>query len=736
MTERSRPENWLSSTLGAEQERWFLWVPVALGAGSALYFTANYEPDLTPLAAITAVSMAAYWALRRRSLWVVIAGAIAAFVTGALLAKLRTEFVRAPVLAKVQTQTDVNGWVELVEPRTTRGQRVTVRVHSMLKLPPHHTPERVRVRTLVADATLTPGQFIAFRATLSPPPAPAFPNSYDFGFSAYYMGLGAVGIATGPVRHLANTSPAPPSLKARAVIESVRYRITQRIMAALPGETGAIAAALITGERGGITDDTNSIYRDSGLFHILSISGLHMVIMAGAIFVVARVLFAAIPYLALRYPIKKWAAVVALVGALGYLLISGAAFATVRSYIMITVMFYAVLLDRPAVALRNVALSAMIILVVFPESVLDPGFQMSFAAVTALVAVHEALRARRERRDQIGRGAPPMAAPIREVTAILISTIIASIAVSPFSIYHFHNTQTLALIANVVAIPVCNLIVMPAALAVLLALPFGFEILPLTIMGWGVDIMTWIASKVAVLPGAVARVPAISTTAFALLTTGGLWVLLWSRALRYLGLPVIVAGITLAPNVPRPDVILGRDGGTFAVRSNEGWLTAPETTQGSFEVTRWLEIDGDQPAGKRAIARPAPDKSSAIACDQFGCTAEVRGRRISVLNGAGGLRDACGHSDLIVLRFIAQTACSPLGRAIENDLSASVKNATTQNPLLVDAIQLGEGGVHALYFRGPAIHIERVEDRRAMRPWGSRGDQADDPRRNIQHLSD
>jgi competence protein ComEC len=207
-------------------------------------------------------------------------------------------------------------------------------------------------------------------------------------------------------------------------------------VAALPGETGEIATALITGERGGISDDTNQAYRDSGLFHILSISGLHMVIMAGAVFWLLRLILVAIPGLALRYPVKAWAAAGAIVGALGYLLISGGSVATVRSYVMITIMFAAVMLDRPALALRNVALAALIILMIQPENLFDAGFQMSFAAVVGLISAYEYLRERRrtqprftadERRGPVGHA-------VRFVSEIMTSTIIASLCVAPFAI--------------------------------------------------------------------------------------------------------------------------------------------------------------------------------------------------------------------------------------------------------------------------------------------------------------
>ena len=224
------------------------------------------------------------------------------------------------------------------------------------------------------NSALKPGDAVRVKATLSPPPGPALPGDYDFARAAWFQGLGGRRLCQGGRRGSSRMRRQPPlALRVSAAIARVRQAIGRRVVAALPGETGAIANALITGERGGITETTNQAFRDSGLFHILSISGLHMVIMAGAVFLSIRLLLAAIPSIALRYPIKKWAAAGAMLGALGYLLISGAAFATVRSYIMISIMFLAVLLDRPALALRNVALAALLILLLWPESLFDAG---------------------------------------------------------------------------------------------------------------------------------------------------------------------------------------------------------------------------------------------------------------------------------------------------------------------------------------------------------------------------
>ena len=393
-------------------------------------------------------------------------------------------------------------------------------------------------------------------------------------------------------------------------IERLRHAIGQRITAVLPAQTGAIANALITGERGGISEETNTAFRDFGILHILSISGLHMAIMAGAVFLLVRFALAAVPAIALVYPIKKWAAGAAMLGAFAYLMISGASFATVRSAIMISIMLFAVILDRPALALRNVVLAATLILVLFPESLFDAGFQMSFAAVVGLVSIYETFR-----RGSGGTFVPEGSAA-RIVffffAGIVLSTLVASAAVAPFAAYHFHKSQQYAVIANLIAIPLCNLVVMPAALATLIAMPLGLEALPLWVMGWGVDAMLWTAERVASLPGAVLYVPAIPTLAFLLMIGGGLWLALWQTRWRFFGAALIAGGIALAPMQRLPDLLIGENGALVAVREEDGRLSAVGSAR-SFELARWLENDGDARACRARRRRPRAFPATASA---------------------------------------------------------------------------------------------------------------------------
>lgn len=689
--------------LEAEQDRWFLWLPVMFGAGIALYFALPSEP-LTLVALMPPVAaLALHLAGPRAGLAGVATTALLAVALGIAAAKLRTEWVRAPVLPAASEPgrarpVDVSGYVELIEPRAGKGQRLTLAVTAMAQRTEAQGasawPTRVRITTRTPGDTLKPGDAVRLRAALHPPPGPSLPGDYDFARSAWFQGLGAVGSADGAAIVDRNARPPPLALRLSAEVARVRQAIGDRIVAALPGEAGAIANALITGERGGISEATNQAFRDSGLFHILSISGLHMVIMAGAVFFSIRLALAAIPAIALRHPIKKWAAAGAMAGAFGYLMISGAAFATVRSYVMISIMFLAVLLDRPAIALRNVALAALIILVAWPESLLDAGFQMSFAAVVALVSSYEWLRLR-----NAARGAPAtehgwLGRILMFLGGILTTTLVASVAVAPFGIYHFHNTQQFAMLANLLAIPICNLIVMPAALATLLAMPLGLEAAPLWVMGLGVEAMVWCAHVVARLPGAVGHVPAIPTLAFALIVCGGLWGTLWGARWRLLGLVPIALGLMLAPTAQRPDVLVGRGAALVAVRGADGRLSALAGRGTRFELERWLEHDGD--------ARPPEEagKAAAFSCDRQGCIAVVKGLRLAVARTAAALRDDCALAAILVLPFPRPRRCRPDGAAI-------------------DSYDILARGAHALTVTDGRVHIDTVAEARGDRPWST-----------------
>lgn len=671
-----------------------MFFPVLFGFGVGVYFTLPQEPEV--FAVVVPVVLALVLWRGTTGFFATLAGALLLVCCGLAVAKLRTEMVRAPVLEKRIGPVEVKGYVVLVEPRVSRGQRLTLDVTLIEGLTPERTPRRVRVRVMKALQGLKPGDAVMLKASLAPPAVPALPAGYDFARMAWFSSLGGVGYSMAAPQIDAAAASPPARLRFAAEIERLRHGIGARITAALPGQAGAIANALITGERGGISEDTNDAYRDAGLFHVLSISGLHMVIMGGAVFYFVRLALAAVPVLALRYPIKKWAAVIAAIAALGYLLISGSAFATVRSYIMISVMFLAVLLDRPALAMRNVALAAFLILIVYPESLLDVGFQMSFAAVVALVAAYEYLADRDRsgaaswRRGLIGRA-------LLFFGGIVLSTIVAGIAVAPFAAYHFHTSQQFAVIANLVTIPVCNLIVMPAALLALILMPLGLEWMALFIMGLGIEIMTACAKWVGSLPGAVGHIRAMPVAAFLAMVSGGLWLALWRPRLRLLGVPVIAIGLVMVPLLPRADLLVGRDGALVALRHDEtGALTALARRNSNFELQRWLEHDGD-PRKARAATFDA-EAATPLRCDGIGCGSQVKARTVAVPRHPAALRDDCERADILLLDIPRPKGCDRPGT-------------------VVDFYALRRFGTHALYIEDDGVRIETVAQYRGDRPW-------------------
>lgn len=692
-------EGWLAAVVRAldrEQDRWFLWVPVMLGCGIAAYLHLPREPLVAVTGSLLAMSLLLRVAGGGGTLAALTTAAVLAASLGFAFAQARTHLVSAPVLPSGIRPLQVTGWVELAEPRQGRGQRIILRVHAIDGLRQDQLPRRVRISTRGADLALHAGDGVAVTARLSPPSAPAEPGAYDPRRLAYFQGIGGFGFATAPLQRVEIGVGAPADVRLRATFNRLRERIGARITSVLPGETGSIAVALITGERGGITEATNSAYRDSGLIHVLSISGLHMTIMAGAMFFVVRLLLSLVPPIALRFNIKKWAAVAGGAGALGYLLISGAALPTIRSFVMIVFMFLAILMDRPALALRNVALAALVILAFQPESVVDVSFQMSFAAVVALIAGYEAWR---DSRARVGEAAPPvpLAYPLAFLAGIVASTLIASAAVAPFGIYHFHQSQQYAVLANLIAIPICNIVIMPAALAVLVAMPAGLDAWPLALMGIGIDAMTWCAYAVAALPGAVIRIAAIPTAAFALLVLGGLWLLLWRTTLRLAGLIAILAGIALAPFGTRPDVLIAEDGRLVAVRGADGRRTAAPGGGNAYTLARWVERDGDTPAAS-GRGTGATQSASPFACDGWGCIVWVKGRLVALSRQPAALADDCRAADVLVIQGARLPHCKAGAAVIGSDT-------------------LREHGAHAISFSSAGMVVETVRRPGDERPW-------------------
>jgi competence protein ComEC len=614
---------------------------------------------------------------------------VAAAPFGFFAAKLRAESVDAPIIRRDIGPLWIQGRIESVAEQGN-GRARLVLMPARMGRSAEDLPRRLRVSMPAAKvpAAMTPGSWYSVLAMVKPPPEPALPHGYDFARWAYFSGIGGVGFVLGTPKAIAPVAEESLWQGFMARVQRLRLSMTARIRAALPGPEGSIAAALITGERGPITDVDAAAYRDSGLQHVLSISGLHMALAGLGIFWALRALLALWPAVALTQPIKKWAAVAALISSTFYLLLSGASAPPVRAYIMLACMLIAVIVDRPALSMRAVAMAALIIVAVEPESVVEPGFQMSFAAIIGLIALAE-WSAKRPYRE-----APPhwfgriLRAGWKYVAGLVGASVVAGLATTPFAIFHFNRAVGYSLLSNLLALPVVGAVIMPAAAVAVVMMPFGLEYWPLQVMGFGVRLMTDIAYWVAALPGAVGLVPAWPGLAIGLIAFGGLWIGLWQRLWRWLGLVPVAAGMVFALAASAPDIIVARDARSAAVRGDDGALRILGKPD-DYSAEQWLRRDGDI----RAVA----DAEASDRCDEAGCVVRgAKGRVVALTLRPSALADDCARADVVIAAIPVRQNC-PRAR------------------VRVDRIDSARGGAISLWL--DSGRRETVAEVRGRRPW-------------------
>ena len=611
---------WVRDTLDAEfaAGHGFLWLVACFGAGAAIYFNVPREPWPPALGAVALVLAGAAILTRRRGGEARLLLAATALVVGVLAGAVEARMVAAPRLDRERT-VDVTGRVEGLETTQRGSLRLALLVEPMPArgLGPADTPTRITATVNPRGLAVAAGDRVHFKARLKPPDGPVLPGGYDFARRAWFDGRGAYGYALGRVERLA---PGERGLLARTVLDPVaelRHAIADRIRATLPGASGAIAAAMIVGEQRAIPNLENDWLRNSGLTHIVSISGLHMTLVAGGMIAFVRGLLALSPRLALRYPIKKWAAVAAFFASTVYLLLSGGAVAAMRSYLMLSIALLAVLLDRPAITQRTVAVTALFLLGLDPSNALDPSFLMSYLAVVALVASYDAWRAldRPKPGDwrDVGLLRWGAVSALRHVEGLAFSSLVAGVATAPVIAQTFYRGAPYSLVANMVVLPSVGLIVMPAACLALLAMPFGLDPLPLAIMGLGIDYMVAVGRIVSNWPGGEGLIGAVHPWTAPVGVLAVLWLSFWRTRLRLLGVLPALLSLALALTGPRPSLIVAARAGTVAIRGPDGRLAVLADRRDAFEVANFLSADGDP-------RKPgAAGLSDGWTCDKLGC---------------------------------------------------------------------------------------------------------------------
>ena len=666
--------DWRKSVTGMvaleeERRRWFNWIPVCMGLGVLAWFMADREPALwAPMLGWLICSVAAFFARTRLAAFRVLA-ALAAVFLGFSAAVWRTENIRAPVLERVQIL-PVSGFVESVEVRPA-GSRLVLIVTSMDTIAADKRPTRIRITT--PGKTVKPGDHISASARLLPPPEPARPGGYDFARDAFFRGIGAVGSVPGQIRLSPPPVAEPWDLRWQVGIDRARNALTERIANTIGGQAGAVAAALVTGKRGLITESTNDDLRAAGIYHVVSISGLHMVLAAGTIFWLIRAILALSQTVALQWPVKKIAAGGAMIGATAYCIFSGSEVATERSLVMTLVMLGAILVDRPALSMRNLAISAIIVLLREPETILGPSFQMSFGAVAALIAFAERWNARPvvEKRSPGGR---LLRGIWLAAAGIVTTTLLATAATAPFGAYHFQTFNPFGLIGNAMALPFVSVVVMPAAVAGIIAYPFGLDGLAWSIMGWATVPVLAVARWVATFDRSTTVVPAFGTGALLLLALALVWATLWSSALRLLAIVPLVTGLTLAARPDRADIIIDREGAGALVRGTDGKLVLLGRPS-RFVLNQWLVSDGD---GRKP---DDPALRQGAACDGDGCVVRLAsGRSVAFSRSLQAVAEDCARADLVIAPLFWTGPC----QARLMDRNALLQSGATSLRIAID----------------------------------------------------
>lgn len=663
-----RLRGWLEGWFEAERDQLPLWLPVAVGAGIALWFVLPSRLQWwTALAWLGAAAVAGA-ALSRggRGGRALLIGALAVAL-GLALIWWRAE-LQPPAMPGGAAIPTIEARVERIEPLVAR-QLVRLRLTPLRVIadpaaarqqqqrqqrprPAVTLPSHLRVNLEEGDVPvgLAEGAVIRLQARLMPPPGPSVPGAYDYARVAWFDGLGATGRGFAPVTIVTPAAEAG---------EGLRQRLSRHIQASAPGSPGGIAAALATGDQGSISEEDAQAMRRSGLAHLLSVSGLHITAAVAATMFLTMRLLALFPRAALRLPLPLFAAGAGAVAAIGYTWLTGAEVPTLRSCVAALLVIAALALGREAVTLRLVAAGALLVLLLYPEAIAGPSFQLSFAAVTAIISLHEHPRIR----EWFGAHEEPRwRRMLRALGSLLLTGLVVEIALIPIGLYHFHKAGLFGAGANIVAIPLTTFVTMPAeALALLFDLP-----------GWGapfwwvtarsLDLLLWIAHHVAALPGSVQALPAMPDGAYALMVMGGLWIALWRTRWRRLGAVPLTIGALWALATPMPDVLVTGDGRHVAVRQADGSLALLRDRTGDYTSSMLAEV-----AGTGDLPVLLSDLPTAR-CSNDLCLADVErgGRHWRVLATRSSyplptdqLTTICAQADVVVSERRLPDACRP-----------------------------------------------------------------------------
>lgn len=707
------PSRALAAIVAAQRDRWILWLAPAVIAGAAVWLTAPTDPPawlggaLLLGGGVASAALSAWpsprpqgWGVAVRAALAGLGAMAAAFGLGLGAAHLRAAIVATPAFPALADPVGVEGWVTAID-SSDAGQRLRLLVRDIegVGAPPRY----VRV-AVPAAGLLAPGRAARCFAVLGPPSGPLAPQGYDFARRAWFERLGATGFGIGRCRPAAFAYPPRWLDRARLRLAAWRYDLSGVIQRAAPGRGGAIAAALVTGDRSPIDAATNEALRDSGLGHLLSVSGIHMGVVGGLVFAMLLWTLSLVGPIALRFPVKKLAALGALAALAAYLIISGSSVPALRAFVMACVAFGAILLDRPAISMRGLALAALIVVLLFPEAVVEPGFQMSFAATMALVALFEMLkRAPHEPALPVpGPFIGLLQASVRGIGGVILISLVAGLATDPFAVYHFQRFSIYALPANLIAAPIMSFLVAPAAAAAAILAPFGLSDPALEVMASALDLIAAIGATFGGRPEALRALPQPPDIAFVLCVVSMLWACLWRGALRWAAVAPFAASLALYASAPRPIAAFDADLRAIYAQVHddavEPWRLIAGRGRSTYARDR---LGGMLGLPIPRIERLAPPET----CGDAACEWRTpRGREMVLVRAASAMSAAC-RGGAVVITAIAL----PAGQGERCGLDA-----------LVDGDDLQRSGGGFIYETEMGLRIAHAWPTHVRRRWTQR----------------
>ncbi len=679
--------DYLQMAYAVQTGRLVIWAPVFLAIGIWCYFKLPNEPDWIAVIFLVVPVGLLFWIGRRFSFAMMIGLAVLGFC----ISKLRQEIVATPLLRAVVNSSEISGFIADADNRSGKKRVLVIELDSATNIPSDELPSRVRVSTFDAPTALI-GDYVHFTARLTPLPTPVMPGGFDYGRDLYFQSIGAMGSNISPP--IFEDRPVPWRFVERRFFHRLRSVMGARITAVIPGPIGAFANSIVTGERAAIPAEMNTSLQISGLAHIISISGLHMSLVAGGVFWVMRAFLALFPALASNYPIKKWSAAAALIVGFIYMLLADSGSATERSYIMIAVMFFAILVDRPAVSMRNIALAALIILAFNPEEAVRASFQMSFLSVTGIVAFFEYWNNRPVdmTAHEASRFYRFVFYGIKLFAGSVLTTIVAGGLSSIAAVYHFGRLSPYGTVANALALPIADLMVMPAAMLGVLLMPFGLEYWPFKLVEVGLQATMWISDSVAALPYANGMVPQPSLLSVCFMVAGTLIICLVLGAFRWLGAGLIFFGIYMATSIHLPTLLIEDRASNVAIRDETGNYVLADATKGKFASEKWLQANGQVESMEASAARRG------WTCMENMCFSDLAQMSVAFIHEPSDSQWECPPTEIIIADFPLRDKCA-------------------EAKLKIDRFDVWRSGAYAIYIVGGTARVETARGAQGDRPW-------------------